>query len=251
MNIGKVALYYESTAGKSEIRTINRGDEILFSLSDVVRTIAAENRAINPSSQARAFNGLLTAHAQALESDELYSVIDNNVNESYVTQAGLFRVILRDSSPACRKFQKWVLHEVLPSIQKYGTYPPPEKNNDSEIKKLVKLLLCEIETREQSEREIKEKFVEHDNKLKLLSDGLENITSTIEGEKFYSIYEWAEVSELDLSESEFQLFFGWCLKICATENIQSKKLAESKKFDRAFSKYVLNNAIEQTLVKRK
>ncbi|MFJ5396523.1 Bro-N domain-containing protein [Pectobacterium parvum] len=251
MNVGTIALYYESTAGKSEIRTINRGDEILFSLSDVVRTIAAENRAINPSSQTRAFNGLLTAHAQALEADELYSIIDNSINESYVTQAGLFRVILRDSSPACRKFQKWVLNEVLPSIQKYGSYPPPEKNNDSEIKQLVKLLLCEIEAREKSEREIKEKFVEHDNKLKLLSDELENVTSTIESEKFHSVYEWNEISSLNLSESELQLFFGWCVNICATESLPSKKLAEDKKFDRAFSKYVLNNAMEKSLAKRK
>jgi prophage antirepressor-like protein len=43
-----------------------------------------------------------------------------------VTEAGLYRLILVSRKPAAKKFKRWVLHEVLPAIRRYGCYPPPE-----------------------------------------------------------------------------------------------------------------------------
>jgi prophage antirepressor-like protein len=44
-----------------------------------------------------------------------------------VYESGLYRLLLTKSKkPEAKRFQKWVFGEVLPSIRKYGIYPPPE-----------------------------------------------------------------------------------------------------------------------------
>lgn len=42
-----------------------------------------------------------------------------------VTESGLYRLIFKSRKPEAKKFQKWMFKEVLPSIRKHGTYPPP------------------------------------------------------------------------------------------------------------------------------
>jgi prophage antirepressor-like protein len=43
-----------------------------------------------------------------------------------VYEAGLYKLIFKSRKPEAKRFQRWVLSEVLPSIRKYGVYPPPE-----------------------------------------------------------------------------------------------------------------------------
>ena len=39
-----------------------------------------------------------------------------------VTEAGLYRLIFKSRKPQAKAFQRWVMHEVLPSIRKTGSY---------------------------------------------------------------------------------------------------------------------------------
>jgi len=39
-----------------------------------------------------------------------------------ITEAGLYRLIMRSDKPEARKFQDWVTREVLPAIRKTGGY---------------------------------------------------------------------------------------------------------------------------------
>ncbi|PSB29920.1 BRO-N domain-containing protein [Stenomitos frigidus] len=41
-----------------------------------------------------------------------------------VNEAGLYRLIFKSRKAEAKTFQRWVFHEVLPSIRKYGCYPP-------------------------------------------------------------------------------------------------------------------------------
>ncbi|MGM2732102.1 hypothetical protein ACS2QU_30890, partial [Bacillus cereus group sp. Bce005] len=41
----------------------------------------------------------------------------------------LYRVLSRDTSDAGKAFQRWIFHEVIPSIREHKQYPPPTKNN--------------------------------------------------------------------------------------------------------------------------
>ncbi len=43
-----------------------------------------------------------------------------------VTESGLYRLITRSRKPEAERFQRWVFHDVLPSIRKHGCYPPPD-----------------------------------------------------------------------------------------------------------------------------
>ena len=43
-----------------------------------------------------------------------------------VYESGVYKLIFKSRKPEAKKFKKWVFGEVLPSIRKYGIYPPPQ-----------------------------------------------------------------------------------------------------------------------------
>lgn len=46
----------------------------------------------------------------------------NNRGELFLTEAGLYKLIMRSNKPSAEAFQKWVVKDVLPSIRKTGGY---------------------------------------------------------------------------------------------------------------------------------
>ena len=44
---------------------------------------------------------------------------------TFVSEPGLYRLIFMSRKPEAEKFKRWVFHEVLPSIRKYGYYLAP------------------------------------------------------------------------------------------------------------------------------
>lgn len=45
----------------------------------------------------------------------------------FVTESGLYALIIRSNKPMARKFRRWITGEVLPALRKYGTYSLDEK----------------------------------------------------------------------------------------------------------------------------
>jgi len=235
-----------------EIRTLYRDGEVLFCLADVVKILAEQNTALAEDGRKVGLGGLTRALLDALDSDEKYSVpeleLDNPQAAQFVTQPGLFRIILRDNSPACKRFQRWVFHEVLPSIQRYGTYPPPLVQQGSEVKKAVMLLLEEIEERERLERETKERFVVTERRLNELSQKI-STTETHQnyGISFFTVADYCR--QAGISKSQEQLIQGWCIKISAEEGYPSYKVLNEGKEEVSFSELVLNKASSSINVK--
>ncbi len=61
------------------------------------------------------------AHHAAAENKPNY--VSQGVKKSlYVTEAGLYRLVLRSNKPEAEAFVDWVTGEVLPAIRKYGSY---------------------------------------------------------------------------------------------------------------------------------
>lgn len=224
--------------GGSSIRTIHRDDDVLFSLTDVVNLLAQQNSEIASGGKSQGLMGLIKAQIEVLEPDEKYRFGD----ETFVTQPGLFRIILRDNSPACKRFQRWVTHEVLPSIQKYGTYPPPltVATKDSDVKRLVHALLIEIEEREKLEQETRKKFLEHEERLNQLGSMLNDVQ--LDG-RFFDVEWFCEKHSIDLVHSH--LLLSWCIKICAEENEPSTKKFTGSKTVPAFPEHVLVKASDR------
>ena len=91
-----------------EIRTITKDDEPMFCLADVCKALEMSNP---------------TMVAQRLDDDERTKLdLGRQGETNFITESGLYAVILRSDKPNAKKFRKWVTSEVLPSIRKTGSY---------------------------------------------------------------------------------------------------------------------------------
>lgn len=96
-----------------QIRMTMVDDEPMFCLVDVCRALEIKNA---------------TDVAKRLDEDELTRLnLGGRAGESnFITESGLYAVIVRSDKPNAKKFRKWVTSEVLPTIRKTGGYV----NND-------------------------------------------------------------------------------------------------------------------------
>lgn len=96
-----------------QIRMVMVDDEPMFCLSDVCRALEIKNA---------------TDVAKRLDEDELTRLnLGGRAGESnFITESGLYAVIVRSDKPNAKKFRKWVTSDVLPTIRKTGGYV----NND-------------------------------------------------------------------------------------------------------------------------
>lgn len=235
MDANKLLLAYPDA--DAQIKTLYADEEIYFNITDVVTLLAKQNVQLAGKRKADGLAGLINAQLEVLEKDE----VRDFDNEGYMTQPGLFRIILRDNSAACKKFQRWVLHDVLPSIQKFGTYPPPIVAQDSDVMRIAKTLLLEIEQREKLEKETREKFTKHERMLKHLSERLDSIPSGSNEDNYVSLNEYCEAYGLDATDK--QLMKGWCIKICAESCESSKKTMINGEHEILFPGHVVAQAL--------
>lgn len=98
-----------------EIRTTGDRNNPLFCLADVCKAVGLTPKGVN----------------QRL-SDEVisnYPIIDSLGRTQmalFVSEDGLYDVILDSRKPEAKAFRKWITSEVLPAIRKHGAYMTPE-----------------------------------------------------------------------------------------------------------------------------
>ena len=109
-----------------EVRTAVVNNEPVFCLSDICKALEMSNP---------------TMVAQRLDEDERTKLDLGRAGETnFITESGLYAVILRSDKPNAKKFRKWVTSEVLPSIRKNGGYIVGQENlSDDEL--LAKALM--------------------------------------------------------------------------------------------------------------
>ena len=94
-----------------EIRTVTVNDEPMFCLTDICKALEIKNA---------------TDVAKRLDEDERTRLnLGRQGETNFVTESGLYAVILRSDKPNAKKFRKWITGEVLPSIRKTGSYGKP------------------------------------------------------------------------------------------------------------------------------
>ena len=128
-----------------EVRTAVVNDEPMFCLIDICKALEIKNA---------------TDVAKRLDEDELTRLnLGSRAGETnFITESGLYAVILRSDKPNAKKFRKWVTSEVLPSIRKTGSYNKPMSTAEK-----IKLLA-------QGNEELNERVEKVEDKL----DSLEN-----------------------------------------------------------------------------
>lgn len=128
------------------IRTAGTSENPMFCLADVCKALNLENNR-NVSKR--------------LEVDDVHTMditdrLGRNQQTTFVTEQGLYDVILISRKPEAKAFRRWVTGDVLPSIRKTGKYsvnPEPERITydalDNEIAKFHQL--CEYSESEEVE----------------------------------------------------------------------------------------------------
>lgn len=125
-----------------EIRTALVNDEPMFCLIDICKALEIKNA---------------TDVAKRLDEDELTRLnLGSRAGETnFITESGLYVVILRSDKPNAKKFRKWVTSEVLPSIRKTGSYSMPKTTGGQ-----IQLLAQGYTELEQAVNSIKEDMTE-------------------------------------------------------------------------------------------
>lgn len=92
----------------AQMRTIQQPDGLWWVLRDVCEVLGLSNP---------------TVVASRLEDDERAKFSLGRQGEAIIiNEPGLYSVILRSDKPEAKAFKRWVVHEVLPSIRKNGSY---------------------------------------------------------------------------------------------------------------------------------
>lgn len=245
-------LCYEGECGESYIRSMSNEGQLYVSLSDVIKTLSAENRKMDGKPTAR-MTTLLQAMVATLDEDEFINipqVIDGaTISETFLAEPGLYRVLAQDTTPAGKKFQRWLFHKVLPSIRQYGTYPPPLIKERSEISSLahslqqtVGLLAMEIEKREALESRV---------------DEVEFKVNAIESLKDISQYRSVpqRLIELDLNydSKSVEELWQWCEKLRSEKGGEKLKCPSGIALNSRYAIFIVDEAIniyQENLKKR-
>ena len=111
MTMDEIKIFENEQFGKVRI-AMSEGNDPLFCLADVCRVIGITN-ARNVRSR--------------LEEDDVRQMdtidsLGRNQQVTFITESGLYDVIIRSDSEKAKPFRKWVTSEVLPSIRKHGAY---------------------------------------------------------------------------------------------------------------------------------
>jgi len=149
-------------------RTIVEGENILFCLSDLCRIL-----------------GIINAPqmADSIDKDDIYSrytadSLGRSQDINFVNESGLYQAIFQSRKPESKKFKRWVMSEVLPSIRRTGTYGIQKELSRKEILQMA------LEAEEKVEV-LEAKIEETQPDL----DYLEGIRSSA------STFSWLEVSD--------------------------------------------------------
>lgn len=189
--MNSVQIFQNNQFGQIRVAT-NESGEPMFCLTDLCKALSLTNP---------------TMVKGRLDDDlsQTYPIPDSFGREqlaTFVTEAGMYSVILRSDSPIARPMQKWVTSEVLPSIRKHGAYLSQQKieeiltNPDTIIK-----LATELKTeRAEKERLLLQSEIQSEQ-LKLSAPKVEFYDRAMSSEGLISINKIA----LDLGMSAIKL----------------------------------------------
>lgn len=94
------------------VRTVDADDQVWFAAPDVAKALGLTNTTV-------AVNGL--------DSDERTKFSLGRQGETnFISEPGLYRLIGASRKSAAKRFNRWVTHEVLPTIRKHGAYMTPD-----------------------------------------------------------------------------------------------------------------------------
>lgn len=144
---------------------------ILFNAKDVAKVLGIKN--VNDNISKMSAKQTITLTNSDIGNSDFRKL--NNRGENFLTESGVYKLILKSRKPAAEEFSDWVTDEVLPSIRQTGAYMTPDtiekmiSNPDFSIK-LLEELKAQQEVNAELEKEnnmlvIKNQFLETDAEI--------------------------------------------------------------------------------------
>ena len=97
-----------------EIRVVKNGNEPLFCLADVAKSLGYANPAKTVIDHCKGVTVLETPTTSGIQQIK------------YGKESEVYRLVMKSKLPDAEKFQDWVCEDVLPSIRKHGGYLTPQ-----------------------------------------------------------------------------------------------------------------------------
>lgn len=97
----------------NDVRTLNHDEQIWFAAPDVTKALKLTNT---------------TVALKSLDGDEVtkFNLGGLSGETNFISEPGLYKLVGASHKPAAKRFNRWVTHEVLPTIRKHGAYMTPE-----------------------------------------------------------------------------------------------------------------------------
>jgi len=144
----------------------------------------------------------------------------------FMTEPGLYKVILWNESKAAEKFQDWLFNDVLPTLAKYGMYPRPKTaqfpidSEDSEKTQILKHLLDHSIRQDK----IEAKYSKLESKMGEIQDAIERKENS-NGEIVMPVMTYIKEHNLPIvAEQDVYCLFAYCQKICREQYRESRSI---------------------------
>lgn len=225
MNDNLMRICYEGDSGLNDIRTCNIDGILHISLRDVLVTLTKENRELDERYPSKYIPNLIKSQISDLDDDEyiLVPIVDasfTDEKEVFITQPGLNRVMGSDKSKAGKKFQRWLYHEVIPSLIKHSVYPPPMTPQGSALSQMAEIIA-------QNSRALADSIVRQDriefemanvkNEVNSVDKRLSKLEDKDQSNCFIvTVRQWFDEINYALSEKNELEIVTWCenLSLC-------------------------------------
>lgn len=158
--MSEIKVFENSEFGKVRVSVVD--GEPLFCLSDVCNVIGISN--------SRNVKSRLDIE-DVCQMDTLTE--GGNQQVTFVTESGLYDVIIRSDSEKAKPFRRWVTTDVLPSIRKHGAYMTPETIEKALTSPDFIIQLATQLKNEQEKRKQAEAKIEADKPKVLFSEAVE------------------------------------------------------------------------------
>lgn len=114
-----------------QVEVIELGEQVLFNANDVAEILEISSSALrnhlsnmNDNQRIRITNEMIKNSGVLLTDSRKL----NNFGETFLTEAGVYKLVFKSRKSEAEKFVDWIAEEVLPSIRKTGGYQIQQQN---------------------------------------------------------------------------------------------------------------------------
>lgn len=198
-----------------KVRTIIKDGETLWIAKDVCKVLGIKQ---------------YRDTIQRLDEDERVSVLVDTLGGKQemiaINERGLYNIIFVSRKPDAKKFKKWVTHEILPSIRKYGAYISKEKLHDLSIENALNIINAQQKEIQQLTLKIEE-----DKPKVLFSDAVTIYDCTIDIGELAKIL---KANGIDIGQNrmfEYMRMDGFLMKRRGAWNYPTQKAMNLRLFE--------------------